>query len=37
MPNVSSHALSSGALHTPKVLMQSGIGDQLELRRWEFR
>ncbi len=25
--------LSLGAVHTPKVLMQSGIGDQVELRR----
>src|SRR5215831_9689917 len=26
--------LSLGAIHTPKVLMQSGIGDQAELRRF---
>jgi choline dehydrogenase len=26
--------LSLGAIHTPKVLMQSGIGDQTELRRF---
>ena len=26
--------LSLGAVHTPKVLMQSGIGDQVELRRF---
>jgi choline dehydrogenase len=26
--------LSLGAIHTPKVLMQSGIGDQLELQRF---
>src|SRR5262249_48629149 len=26
--------LSLGAMHTPKVLMQSGIGDQAELRRF---
>ena len=26
--------LSLGAIHTPKVLMQSGIGDQGELRRF---
>jgi choline dehydrogenase len=26
--------LCLGAIHTPKVLMQSGIGDQVELRRW---
>ena len=26
--------LCLGAIHTPKVLMQSGIGDQAELRRW---
>ena len=25
--------LSLGAIHTPKVLMQSGVGDELELRR----
>ena len=25
--------LSLGAIHTPKVLMQSGIGDQAELQR----
>jgi choline dehydrogenase-like flavoprotein len=26
--------LCLGAIHTPKVLMQSGIGDEVELRRW---
>jgi choline dehydrogenase len=26
--------LSMGAIQTPKVLMQSGVGDQVELRRW---
>src|SRR5215475_13231038 len=26
--------LSLGAIHTPKVLMQSGIGDQAELQRF---
>jgi len=26
--------LSLGAIHTPKVLMQSGVGDQTELRRF---
>lgn len=26
--------LSLGAIHTPKVLMQSGVGDENELRRW---
>jgi choline dehydrogenase-like flavoprotein len=26
--------LSLGAIHTPKVLMQSGIGDQVELQRF---
>jgi choline dehydrogenase len=26
--------LSLGAVHTPKVLMQSGIGDEAELQRW---
>ncbi|HYZ87032.1 MAG TPA: GMC family oxidoreductase N-terminal domain-containing protein [Bryobacteraceae bacterium] len=26
--------LCLGAIHTPKVLMQSGIGDEAELRRW---
>lgn len=26
--------LSLGAIHTPKVLMQSGVGDQVELRRF---
>src|SRR5438132_1448106 len=25
--------LSLGAIHTPKVLMQSGVGDQVELQR----
>jgi choline dehydrogenase len=29
--------LSLGAIHTPKVLMQSGIGDDLELRRHGIR
>ena len=29
--------LSLGAIHTPKVLMQSGIGDQTELRRFGIR
>ena len=29
--------LSLGAIQTPKVLMQSGIGDQAELQRSEFR
>jgi choline dehydrogenase len=29
--------LSLGAMHTPKVLMQSGIGDQSELRRFGIR
>jgi len=29
--------LSLGAIHTPKVLMQSGIGDQAELRRFGIR
>src|SRR6516164_6530490 len=29
--------LSLGAIHTPKVLMQSGIGDQSELRRFGIR
>jgi choline dehydrogenase len=29
--------LSLGAIHTPKVLMQSGIGDELELRRHGIR
>jgi choline dehydrogenase len=28
--------LSLGAIHTPKVLMQSGIGDQVELQRFEI-
>jgi len=28
--------LSLGALHTPKVLMQSGIGEQDELRKFEI-
>jgi choline dehydrogenase len=28
--------LSLGAIHTPKVLMQSGIGDEVELRRWSI-
>ena len=28
--------LSLGAIHTPKVLMQSGIGDQTELRRFRI-
>jgi choline dehydrogenase len=27
---------SLGAIHTPKVLMQSGIGDQVELQRFEI-
>jgi choline dehydrogenase len=26
--------LSLGSIHTPKVLMQSGVGDESELRRW---
>ena len=26
--------LSVGSIHTPKVLMQSGIGDQAELKRF---
>jgi choline dehydrogenase len=26
--------LCLGAIHTPKVLIQSGIGDEVELRRW---
>jgi len=26
--------LSLGAIHTPKVLMQSGIGDHVELQRF---
>src|SRR5262245_17905605 len=29
--------LSLGAIHTPKVLMQSGIGDQADLRRFGIR
>ena len=29
--------LSLGAIHTPKVLMQSGIGDQAELQRFGIR
>jgi choline dehydrogenase len=29
--------LSLGAIHTPKVLMQSGIGDEIELRRLGIR
>jgi choline dehydrogenase len=29
--------LSLGAIHTPKVLMQSGIGDQTELQRFGIR
>jgi choline dehydrogenase len=29
--------LSLGAIHTPKVLMQSGIGDQVELERHGIR
>lgn len=28
--------LSLGAIHTPKVLMQSGIGDEAELRRFDI-
>jgi choline dehydrogenase len=28
--------LSLGAIHTPKVLMQSGIGEEEELRRWSI-
>jgi len=26
--------LSLGAIHTPKILMQSGVGDERELQRW---
>jgi choline dehydrogenase len=28
--------LSLGSIHTPMVLMQSGIGDEVELRRWSI-
>src|SRR5262249_2378035 len=28
--------LCLGSIHTPKVLMQSGIGDEVELRRWSI-